>query len=313
MNQLISIIIPTYNRANLISDTLDSIIAQTYTNWECIIVDDGSTDDSFEVINKYVKKDSRFKLFIRPENKIKGANACRNFGFEKSSGDYILWFDSDDLLKKNALDYYINSFKVNTHVVVAKLELIDLITSKKIRENKIFSSNIVQDYIDGKIAFYISGPLWKKSFLNKQTELFDEKISNLDDWDFNLRMLYDNPTIVLIDKVLIQYRINENSLSKEISKLNLYEIKSEIFAREKHVKLLEINKLINSKSLKIFIKKRCKYFFRQAMVSNDKYKYYHLKILILKQLRLLNFFEIAKTLFGFIIFSIFKKGYKFLN
>lgn len=61
MNELISIIIPTYNRSHLIRETLDSILAQTHKNWECIVVDDGSTDETEDVLNEYVKKDNRFQ------------------------------------------------------------------------------------------------------------------------------------------------------------------------------------------------------------------------------------------------------------
>ena len=73
-NVLISIIIPTYNRASVIEDTLNSLVLQTYTNWECLIVDDGSKDDSIKIIENYAIEDKRFKLLERPKNKPKGAN-----------------------------------------------------------------------------------------------------------------------------------------------------------------------------------------------------------------------------------------------
>ena len=82
MNPLISIIIPTYNRASMLGKTLDSILAQTYTFWECIIVDDGSTDDTIEVVKSYTEKDTRLHFYTRPNNMLKRANACRNYGFE---------------------------------------------------------------------------------------------------------------------------------------------------------------------------------------------------------------------------------------
>src|SRR5690554_5799485 len=97
-NPLVSIIIPTFNRAHLIGETLDSVLAQTYHNWECIVVDDGSTDNTDEVMAEYIAKDARFQYHHRPAVKSKGANACRNYGFEKSKGAYIQWFDSDDLM-----------------------------------------------------------------------------------------------------------------------------------------------------------------------------------------------------------------------
>jgi len=100
-NPLISIIIPTYNRADLISETLNSVVAQTHENWECIIVDDGSTDNTANVILEYTNKDKRFKYYLRPGILNKGASPCRNYGLKQAKGDYIQFLDSDDLLNKN--------------------------------------------------------------------------------------------------------------------------------------------------------------------------------------------------------------------
>lgn len=100
-NERVSIIIPNYNRQYLIAETLDSIIAQTHHKWECIIVDDGSTDSSIEVIENYTKTDSRFKLIQRSSENPKGANSCRNIGMRNSTGDYIIYFDSDDLMTQH--------------------------------------------------------------------------------------------------------------------------------------------------------------------------------------------------------------------
>src|SRR5690554_5935610 len=100
---LVSIIIPTYNRAHLIGETLDSVLAQTYTNWECIIIDDGSSDNTEQLLSKYTEKDLRFQYLTRPSNSPKGANACRNFGLENSKGDYVNFFDSDDIMHPDKL------------------------------------------------------------------------------------------------------------------------------------------------------------------------------------------------------------------
>jgi len=108
MTNLVSIIIPNYNRETLIGETLDSIFAQTYSHWECIIVDDGSTDNSLEIIKQYTTDDQRFKLFLRPEKHPKGANACRNIGMQKSNGEYIIFFDSDDLMTNNHIEQKLN-------------------------------------------------------------------------------------------------------------------------------------------------------------------------------------------------------------
>ena len=105
---LVSIIIPTFNRAHLIGETLDSVLAQTYTNWECIVVDDGSTDATGDLMESYVKKDTRFRYHHRPKNRLTGGNAARNYGFELSKGEYLNFFDSDDLMDINKISIQVN-------------------------------------------------------------------------------------------------------------------------------------------------------------------------------------------------------------
>src|SRR5690554_568349 len=113
MKEEVSIIIPFYNRAHLIGETLDSIIAQTYTHWECIVVDDGSTDNTEEVVSAYVDKDSRFQFYHRPDTHKPGGNGARNYGFSLSKGEYINWFDSDDLMDSNKIQIKLKSI-INT-------------------------------------------------------------------------------------------------------------------------------------------------------------------------------------------------------
>ncbi|MGM8362775.1 glycosyltransferase family 2 protein [Flavobacterium sp. ARAG 55.4] len=103
-NPLVSIIIPTYNRAHLIGETLDSVLAQTYENWECIIVDDGSTDNTEAFVEEYKKKDARFSYYHRPTDRLKGGNGCRNYALENSKGKFIQFLDSDDLISSNKIE-----------------------------------------------------------------------------------------------------------------------------------------------------------------------------------------------------------------
>jgi glycosyltransferase involved in cell wall biosynthesis len=312
MKSLVSIIIPTYNRAHLIGETLDSIIAQTYTNWECIIVDDGSTDNSEDVIGSYLKKDSRFQYYKRPSYKIKGANSCRNYGFERSKGNFIQWFDSDDLYIDKALERLVSSFSDEFDVVVCRLEKVDFKTKIKIKDNPILTDNLFLDYFVGKITFYVSGPLWRKSLLLEQPFLFDEEIRHLDDWDFNLRMLYDNPKIKYVNESLIKYCIHTESLSHEISKLNYEEIKSEILAREKQLKIISKNKKVDRIKATLFVKNRYKYLLRELLVANNENKMQLFMLLLKKQIKLYDFRGFIKTIIGFAIFNVFKKGYKLL-
>lgn len=311
-NKLVSVIMPTYNRAHLIGQTLDSVLAQTYPNWECIIVDDGSTDTSDEVVGEYVKKDSRFQYYQRPKDRKKGPNSCRNYGLELSKGEFVKWFDSDDLMYSELLEEQIASFKSTTDCSVCKIVYCDFEKNITIKENTIYSSQLIEDYLVGRITFYVSGPLWRKRFLNDQKELFDENLSNLDDWDFNLRMLYKNPKVVFIDRPLIKYRVHENSLSNEIGKLNVKEIKSEFNAREKHLKLIRSNNKANFKILQNSNLEQYRFILREAMVTNNKNKKYFFKHLFLKQLEAFVVKQAFRTFIVFFIYRVFKKGYRFL-
>jgi teichuronic acid biosynthesis glycosyltransferase TuaG len=93
--ELISIITPNYNCAQYISQTIESVLTQTYQNWEMLIVDDCSTDGSYEIALKYAAKDNRIKVYHMDQNS--GAAACRNKAIELSQGDYLAFLDSDDL------------------------------------------------------------------------------------------------------------------------------------------------------------------------------------------------------------------------
>ncbi|CAM3670775.1 glycosyltransferase family 2 protein [Flavobacterium chungbukense] len=312
MSKLISIIIPTYNRANLIIETLNSIAQQTYKNWECIIIDDGSTDNTEELLAAYLASDNRFQYYKRPKERLKGPNSCRNYGFELSKGDYIKWFDSDDILLPKALETISNNFLNHPDLIVSSLQYIDFNNKVLNKKHSFRSENVIQDYMTAKITYYTFTPTWKRGFLILQPNLFDETITNLDDWDFNLRMLYQNPVVIYLDEEHIQYRVHNESLSHEIGKLNFKEIKSEFKAIKKHISLVKENKAANANVLKAHLKNRCKFILRDAAVQNNKHKFYYLEQLLLAEIKLFQFSEMIKTIIGFTVYSIFKKGYKLL-
>lgn len=309
MRPLVSIIIPFYNRASLIQDTILSIKNQTYTNWECILVDDHSTDTTFETVAQFVETDSRFKLFERPAHLKKGPNSCRNYGFTKSCGSIINWFDSDDLYKETALEQVCSSFGKDTDGVVVKVERFNTNTDKTIDYNVITSPNLILDYLVGNVTFYVCGPFWSRSFIEQQPLLFDETITNLDDWDFNLRMLYQNPKLKFMDKALIRYRKFHASLSKALVSHNHTEIMSAFRAREKHVKLLK--KEDSNKTLKkfnTFIVNQYKKHLKALLYENSRFSKNVLKQLLRKQISIFYFWDALKTLVISICYMMFNRG-----
>lgn len=221
MNPIVSIIIPTFNREKLLNETLSSIKSQTYNYWECIIVDDQSTDDSIELFRKIEKDDSRFKIFVRPNDKLKGANSCRNFGIEKASGDFLMFFDSDDLLKENCLENRLSEFNQNPNrdMLVFSMGIFDYQTTPKIYEyRKVINLNVKETIADflfsDKLPWNVCRPIYKTSFIkNKIT--FNEKIHNFQDDEFNLRVLYHlKPNYLSIDYTDCYYRFDSESVNK---------------------------------------------------------------------------------------------------
>lgn len=312
MIPLVSIIIPTFNRALLIGETLESIINQTYQNWECIVVDDGSRDYTKELMEFYCSKDKRITYYKRPADRIKGPSSCRNFGFEISKGSYINWIDSDDILFPDAIEKKLGNIG-NNDVIISSVRYIDDMNRPIELIHQYFSpKNLIEDYFFGKITFYTITPLWSRTFLEKQSELFDENISNLDDWDFNLRMLYQNPKLCYLHEPLILYRLHPHSLSKEISKLNFKEIQSEFRARNKHIKLLKYSD-ININRFRFYDKEKCRIKLRAALTSNHPVKLSLLLMLIKRQIKINDFKGMAKTTFGYLTITLFKKGNRLLK
>ncbi|HHF1017434.1 TPA: glycosyltransferase family 2 protein, partial [Haemophilus influenzae] len=112
---LISIIMPVYNAECYLNQGILSCLNQSYQNIELILIDDGSTDKSIEIINNIIDKDKRVKLFFTPTNQ--GPAAARNIGLEKAQGDYITFLDSDDFIANDKLEKQLN-FMLQNHLVM---------------------------------------------------------------------------------------------------------------------------------------------------------------------------------------------------
>lgn len=181
---MISIVIPAFNREEYIAETLDSVLSQTYQNWECIIVDDGSTDDTETVIKRYIDSDPRFHFYKRPSTMLKGANSCRNFGFSKSKGEFIKFLDSDDLLEKDCLEKQGAILKSNPNIKVCfSYGRYFNDSTKKLEEfwsrNKDYSDYLL-GHITNQIRWQTADPLWRKSFFTEVP--FKEGLMNSQEW-----------------------------------------------------------------------------------------------------------------------------------
>jgi len=187
---LISLIIPTYNRAHYISDTLDSVLKQTYTQWECIIVDDGSTDDTASIINTYVQQDNRFIYVKRPKDYPKGGNGARNYGYKIAKGEFVNWFDDDDIMLPNFLRDKINTIKTSQALVIgygyyANKDL-DI---KRTMRTATSITDLFSHYALWQSEILLPSVLFRKSFL-KGKPLFNIKIKRGQETEFFSRVFF---------------------------------------------------------------------------------------------------------------------------
>ncbi|WP_274475884.1 glycosyltransferase family 2 protein [Mangrovimonas aestuarii] len=232
-SSLVSIIIPTYNRAHLISRTLDSILDQTYSKWECIIVDDGSTDDTKNVVQNFVDKDSRFQYYRRPKSIPKGANACRNYGFELSRGEFINWLDSDDVFLPEKLEVQMVTLHDNqVPYCICQSMWIDQNSGKPLglRAKNITSENRFEDYILYRIFWSIMAPLWRRNFLINNNLTFNESLHQSQEYEFHIRALAVNSNYIIINQSLVEMFKHDQNLSNNIL-FDINKIKSNVLVK----------------------------------------------------------------------------------
>jgi glycosyltransferase involved in cell wall biosynthesis len=215
---LISIIIPTYNRAPLISETLDSIIAQSYQNWECIVIDDGSVDNTLEILENFHEKDKRIRYYTRPLGLKKGANSCRNYGFVRSKGDYIIWFDSDDLMTPDHLEQKVKAiFKSGIDFVVARTQNFkdgQLLEPYKY-EKKAYGIK-ASDFILLKIHWYTYDVMLRREIAEKIE--WNEQMKSWQDYNYFCKMLLETENGEYIDQILTHRRLHANSIQDKLTK-----------------------------------------------------------------------------------------------
>ena len=215
MSEKVSIIIPTYNRSDIIGETLNSVMAQTYTNWECIVVDDGSNDNTEQVLEAFIQKDTKFQYHKRPDNKPKGANACRNYGLELSKGAYVNWFDSDDLMMPNFLQAKVNyCIENNCDFVFSNTNNFNQNGIEKPMFHVNFDKYEISadNFIQQKIVWSTLDFLCKKESIKDLK--FNEELKSGQEYNFFSRYLIKTINGKHLDKVLAKRRVHESSIQE---------------------------------------------------------------------------------------------------
>jgi glycosyltransferase involved in cell wall biosynthesis len=205
---LVSVVIPTYNRASFLGETIRSVIAQTYTNLEIIIVDDGSTDETENLIQNLTT--GQIKYFKIPHS---GSFAVvRNFGILKAHGDFIAFLDSDDLWEKEKIELQVNALS-DSNCDFCFTQIFQFgSTAVKVPDYKSLQGKLLQHYLEeGHFAYYPSSLLFKKDVL-ATTGLLNDKFPFGADPEFFVTLCHHFNGIFLAE-VLTKIRKHDNNTS----------------------------------------------------------------------------------------------------
>lgn len=208
MNNLISIVVPAYNVELFISETLESIRKQTFTNWEAIIVDDGSTDNTVDVIKDYIRGDSRFRLICQDNS---GVSKARNTGILAASGMYLSFLDGDDMWKSTFLEELFNAFQ-DSNISMTYCGYTHLYANGLRRKFSYAyaSGNILIPVVQGQTQVHIGAILVKKELIDHLGLLFTDGCLVGQDQEF-IWKLVSFATVHAVAKELLIYRIRAGS------------------------------------------------------------------------------------------------------
>lgn len=207
--ELVSIVVPCYNQAKYLPEALDSVLAQSYSHWECIIVNDGSPDNTDEVASLYCNQDSRFKYISKKNG---GIASARNAGVSAASGVFILPLDADDKIGSQYIEMAVQVFEKYPYVkvVYCEAEFFGTKTGPWLLPEPNISSLLLDNMI-------FCSALFKKEDFDRIGGYNLSLVHGLEDWDFWLKLLRSNDEIVKLNSVQFYYRQQAISRSSTVA------------------------------------------------------------------------------------------------
>lgn len=239
---LISVIIPCYNYASYLPDSIGSIMNQTYQNWECLVIDDGSTDNSREIIETFCAQDSRIKYFLQTNS---GPTVARNNGLKMAKGEFIQFLDADDLIESQKLEKQIAIFELQDYDIVygevkyftsSNLSILydseDLKSGPWMKNLSGSGDTMILELLKGNIM-ETSAPLIRKLLFDKLGYMNEELLFN-EDWELWARFAIGNAKFKFDDSknTRVLRRVHA-SYSKNVFKMYSYGLKVSLILNEK--------------------------------------------------------------------------------
>ncbi|MBQ8479035.1 MAG: glycosyltransferase family 2 protein [Akkermansia sp.] len=203
----ISLIVPVYNAERYFADCLESVLAQTYQDYEVVIVNDGSTDGSAVIAEKYARRDSRFSVYHQQNA---GVTAARRNAIANAAGDYVFFLDADDTLPQNALEIFSQYINREWDIIIAQWQDLTAVRKKE--------SLSIEEYrrrlIFSKIQVGACGKLVKRTLFTKSVLALPREIKVGEDWIMHLRLSFNTENNVLvIPNQVYCYNLNEGSVT----------------------------------------------------------------------------------------------------
>lgn len=229
---MISIIVPFFNSQDYIDKCIESVQKQTFKDWELILINDGSTDNSVDIVGKYLQKDHRIRLINQYNS---GVSEARNRGIDESKGKYIFFLDSDDYIDGSTLENLYNyAQKTNGDIIIGQRVRINLdnIELKKIKIKSFDQRQAIRRFLNFRlISGYVTGKLYKSSLIKNYH--FDKNVNYGEDGIFSFNILLEAKKVVYCNFPSYEYRIRVDSLTgrnKDYGEKNL-----DIFKQVKNV------------------------------------------------------------------------------
>ena len=214
MHPLVSVITPTFNSERYIRETANSVIKQSFSNWEWLVVDDHSTDLTRKILTELADMDSRIKPLFLSKN-YGGPAKPRNVGLENAKGQYICFLDSDDIWLENKIKKQLETIN-EADAICSNFSIINK-DSKIVKNiNPIFSKYLFKTELYKQLIWYFNPININTSMIKNNTNIrFNEnkEFAAIEDWIFWTDYVRDNKKFIYIEDILIKYRVHEDSMS----------------------------------------------------------------------------------------------------
>ena len=279
---LVSVIMPVYNAEEFLDKSVSSVINQTYKNLEILLIDDCSTDNSYNILKEYANKDNRIKVFHNEQNKH--VSATRNVGIKNATGKYLYFIDSDDFIDNDYIEHLVKTAEKENADIVVNTNIYQCKNGKKKLNilTKIFNKkqkNAKYDTIAIKVFPSVCSGLYKKNIQEKYNIFFPNDVKFIEDTYFNILFFSSSNNIIFIQPESYYYRnINKNSITKTLNRLS--SLHDFLYVTNNQYQFLKNNNLLSNGyfiNLKIFediLFNKKKYIENEENIEEIKKEYY---------------------------------------